>query len=129
MSEPSLAWTAVNRADMFKFMTDKIWYKFDNKDSEFDAWATWANASGSAAQKAAAAKFSGKVINWNLSQKFIQGWPEATDAIPGYVRKWGGGCLADASSGVGGFCFFEHNDTRFYDCALYEPSEAVPAAE
>ena len=55
MGEPSLAYTAVTKANQRVFMTDKIWYKFSDQTTKFDAWKTWANTSGSTAQKAAAA--------------------------------------------------------------------------
>ena len=75
MSEPALAWTAVAKASQYEFMLDKIWFKFGNQDTTWDAWKTWATASGSTAQKAAAEKFSGKVIDFTISMEFIKGWP------------------------------------------------------
>jgi len=30
----------------------------------------------------------------------------------GFVKKWSGGCLKDHSSGMGGFCLLETNDTN-----------------
>ena len=30
MSEPSIAWTAAAKADMFEFMYEKVWYKFED---------------------------------------------------------------------------------------------------
>ncbi len=46
MSEPSLAWTAVAKTDMLSFMADKVYMKFGNEDTVFNAWKTWADASG-----------------------------------------------------------------------------------
>ena len=44
----SLAWTAVAKADMLSFMADKVYMKFGNEDTVFNAWKTWADANGNA---------------------------------------------------------------------------------
>ena len=106
MGEPSLAWTAPAKADMFEFMYEKVWYKFEDQSTVFDAWATWANTSGTSDQKAQAVKFGGRAMTVLISNTFVSGWP--TD--PAYVTKWSGGCLRDESSGVGGFCLLETSD-------------------
>ena len=44
----------------------------------------------------------------------------------GFVKKWGGACMKDHSSGMGGFCLFETNDTPFYDCHHIDGTTAAP---
>ena len=129
MAEPSLAYTAVTRANQNTFMEDKIWYKFGDETTKFSAWKTWADASGSTAQKAAATMYSGRVIDFTISNKFIKGWPTPDFAKLHfeYVTRWSGGCLRDYSSGMGGFCLIEDNSTPFWDCGSIDSSEAVPA--
>ncbi len=114
----SLAWTAVAKTDMVSFMTDKVYMKFGNEDTVFNAWKTWADASGNSFEKAAATKFSGKTIDFIISNSWLAGWPTPDPANNFYefVTKWSGGCLEDYSSGMGGFCLLEDNDTAFYDC-------------
>jgi len=68
----------------------------------YDAWAE-ANSSNANAEK-----FSGRALNFMFSNDFISAW---TSGPLEYVRKWSGGCLKDYSSGMGGFCLLEFNDT------------------
>ena len=44
----------------------------------------------------------------------------------GFVTKWGGACMKDHSSGMGGFCLFDNNDTPFYDCHHIDSTTAAP---
>ena len=68
----------------------------------YDAWAE-ANDSNANAEL-----FSGRALNFMFSTTFISSW----DAMPTeFVRKWSGACLKDYSSGMGGFCLLEDNDT------------------
>merc|ERR1712110_1393693 len=97
----SLAWTAPAKTDMYEFMYEKVWYKFEDKTTLWDAWGA-ANTS----ETARIAKYSGRALTVKVSNAFIAGWP--TD--PAYVTKWSGGCLRDESSGVGGFCLLENAD-------------------
>ena len=117
MAAPSLAWTATAKADQTVFMVDKLWFKFSDKDTEWNAWATWANSSGNATQKAAAAKFSGRAMDFIVSNAWIKGWP-APDGAKWFefAKRWAGGCLKDYSSGTGGFCLLEDNGTHYWDC-------------
>ena len=120
MSEPTLAWTTkVAKTDLYTFMEDKIWYKFSDQSVLFNAWSTWANASGSTYQKTAATTYAGgRAMDFRISNKFLTGWP-APNFSSGYfeyVTKWSGGCIRDYSSGMGGFCLYEDMDTAFYDC-------------
>jgi len=99
----SLAFTAPDKADMFEFLEEKVWYKFEDQTDVFDAWAT-ANSSSANVDK-----YDGRALTFMFSTAFISGW----DAIPlGFVKKWSGGCLKDYSSGMGGFCLLETNDTN-----------------
>lgn len=52
MVEPSIAWTAPTTANMFEFMYEKVWYKFEDQTTLFDAWATYAASSGDATKAA-----------------------------------------------------------------------------
>ena len=98
----SLAFTAPDKADMFEFLEEKVWYKFETQTDLFDAWAT-ANSSNANVDK-----YDGRALTFMFSTTFISGW----DALPlGFVKKWSGGCLKDHSSGMGGFCLLEDNDT------------------
>merc|ERR1719507_392779 len=107
MVAPSLAWTAAAKADMFEFMYKKVWYKFEDKSTIFDAYVTFAAATGDSSGVAHGVKFSGRTLTVLVRNSFITGWP--TD--PAYVTKWSGGCLRDESSGVGGFCLLETSST------------------
>ena len=69
----------------------------------YDAWA--ASNSGNAN----ADKFSGRALNFMFSTSFISAWSTAPTE---FVRKWSGACLKDYSSGMGGFCLLEDNDTN-----------------
>jgi hypothetical protein len=113
---------------MTTFMRDKIYYKFGNEDTKFNAWATWAAASGSAEDKANAIKFSGRTIDFIISNKWLDSWPAPDPAnnLYAFVTKWSGGCLRDYSSGMGGFCVFEDNDTAFYDCGRIDCMYSAP---
>jgi len=53
-----------------------------------------------------------------MSNAWLAGWPapDPKNNFYEYVTKWSGGCLEDYSSGMGGFCLLEDNDTAFYDC-------------
>ena len=99
----SLAFTAPVKADMFEFLQEKVWYKFEDQDTLWDAWAS-ANSSD-----AAASKYSGRAMTFMFSTAFISAWSAAPIA---FVKKWSGGCLRDHSSGMGGFCLLETNDTN-----------------
>ena len=129
MGEPSLAYTAVTKANQSTFMEDKIWYKFSDQTTKFESWKTWATSSGNTQQKAAALKYSGRVIDFTISNKFLKGWPtpDFTKKHFQYVTKWSGGCLRDHSSGMGGFCLLEDNDTAFWDCGDIDSTEAAPS--
>ena len=97
----SLAFTVKTQAEMFEFLEEKVWYHFEDQDTLWDAWAA-ANSSD-----ANATKCSGRTLSINFSNKFISVWP----LDPAYVQKWSGMCLKDYSSGMGGFCLLETNDT------------------
>jgi hypothetical protein len=128
MAAPTLAYTAVAKASQWQMMTDKLWYKFGDQTTKFDAWAVWAAASGSTAQKAAGLKFSGRTIDFTVSNKFITGWPAPVyPTYFQYTSKWSGGCFKDYSSGMGGFCVIEDNDTAFWDCGTIDSTAAAPA--
>lgn len=127
----SLAWTAVAKTDMTSFMTDKMYMKFGNEDTVFNAWATWAAASGNAAQKAAGLKFSGKTIDFIVSNGWLANWPapDPSKSFYEFATKWSGGCLEDYSSSMGGFCLLEDNDTAFYDCGAIDCQYAVDGSD
>ncbi len=120
MASPLTSWTAVAKTDMTSFMTDKIYMKFGNRDTEYDAWATAvaANGASTAAEKAAALKFSGKTIDFIVSNGWLPSWPapDVSKNFYEFASKWSGGCLEDYSSAMGGFCLLEDNSTAFYDC-------------
>ena len=99
----SLAWTAATKADMFEFLEEKVWYKFEDQTTVYDAWAD-ANSGN-----ANAAKYSGRALTFMFSTTFISAWSSMPTE---FVRKWSGGCLKDYSSGMGGFCLLEDNDTN-----------------
>ncbi len=115
---------------MTSFMSDKVYYKFGNRDTEYDAWATSVAASGTAVQKAAALKFSGKTIDFIMSNGWLASWPapDVSKSFYEYVTKWSGGCLEDYSSGMGGFCVLEDNNTAFYDCGNIDCQYAADAS-
>ena len=98
----TLTWTAATKAQMYQFMDDKVWYKFEDQTSVWDAWAT-ANSSS-----ANASKYSGRAMTFMMSTAFVEGWI----ADPQFVKKWSGGCLKDHSSAMGGICLLETNDTN-----------------
>lgn len=68
----------------------------------YDAWAE-ANSSNANVDL-----YSGRALNFMFSTTFISAW---ADAPTEFVRKWSGACLKDYSSGMGGFCLLEDNDT------------------
>lgn len=119
--EPPLAWTITPLADQFTFLRDKIYFKFGENDTVYDAWKVWAAANGSTEEKAAAIKFSGKTIDFTISNGWIDAWPTPDVAKKQYeyVTKWAGGCIRDYSSKMGGFCLLEDNETAFWDCGEY----------
>ena len=79
MSEPSLTWTVrttTTDAVLFEISTanwlfaQSMW--IEDQSTAFNEWVTWANASGTQAQKDAAAMYSGYAmetfINFNPTQ-------------------------------------------------------------
>lgn len=135
MAEPSLAYTATIKTKQYEFMMEKLWFSFSQQDTLFDAWKVWANTSGSTAQQAIAKKFTGRTMDFIVAIKAISGFPGASDYVAtatvpqiGFVTKWGGACLKDWSSGMGGWCMWETNDTPFYDCGHIDAAYAVPSA-
>lgn len=130
MGEPSLAWTFPAKTPEWKpFMTDKIWFKVVDQTAKYDAWTTWAAASGSTEQKAIANTYSGQALEFIVSNGWIKGWPDyQTDPNAfQFTTKWSGGCLRDYSSGMGGFCVIEDNGTYFWDCGTIDSAYAAPA--
>lgn len=45
------------------------------------------------------------------------------------VTKWAGACFVDVSSGVGGFCLLEDNDTAYWDCNDIDSEENFDSAQ
>lgn len=74
MGEPSLAWTITAKDKMDTLMEEKMWIKF-TQNSDYAAWATWANTSGSATQKDVAAKYDGRAMDFIVSTKWLSDWP------------------------------------------------------
>lgn len=131
MSEPALSWTAPALADLTLFMTDKIWFKVSDQTATYDAWVAWADVSGSTEEKAIKDKFSGQVMDFTISNRWFDGWPDYTTEPTAfqYTTKWSGGCIRDYSSGMGGFCVIEDNDTHFWDCGDIDSEFAAPARD
>ena len=72
-------------------------------------------------------------MDFNVAISAIKGFPGhkdyvATPSVPdlGFVTKWGGACMQDYSSGMGGWCLFENNDTPFWDCHHVSNTYAAP---
>jgi len=72
-------------------------------------------------------------MDFTIGIKAIKGFPGHKDYVAsatvpnlGFVTKWGGACLQDHSSGMGGFCLFEDNDTAFYDCKHIDNTYNAP---
>ena len=108
----SLAFTVeTDAANLYEFRAAKVWYKFEDHTSEFDAWAT-ANPS-----EPQATQFSGRAAQIRVSNKFLTNWPSPADGAGNkeYCPKWSGGCLRDYSSGMGGFCLLEDSDIDLSD--------------
>ena len=98
----SLAFTVPDKANLFEFLEEKVWYKFEDQTSVYEAWAE-ANSSNANVDK-----YDGRALTFMFSTTFISAW----SAMPAeFVTKWSGGCLKDYSSGMGGFCLLEDNDT------------------
>ena len=98
----SLAWTAPTKANMFEFIQERLWYKFEERTSEWEAWTT-ANPDDAFAES-----HSSRAVTVMVSTSFISAW----SAVPtAFVKKYSGGCLRDYSSGAGGWCLLETNDT------------------
>ena len=68
----------------------------------YDAWAE-ANPSNGNVDK-----YDGRALNFMFSTTYISAY---SDAPTEFVRKWSGACFKDYSSGMGGFCLLEDNDT------------------
>lgn len=62
-------------------------------------------------EKAAAGKFSGRTMDVVVSMRFNDLWRSLSGGYE-FVKKWSGGCFKDVSSGVGGYCLLEENDTN-----------------
>lgn len=103
----SLTFTTPDKADQYEFMQDLLWYGFEDKDTEWDAY-TAANADSVDSYIMAALElYSGRTMSVRFNMAFIPGW--LTD--PAWVKKWSGVCLEDYSSSFGGVCILEINDT------------------
>ena len=105
----SLAFDMPTQADMYEHMGNKIWFRFDDHSDEWDAWVA-ANPNDSHIDS-----FSGRTISILISNAWIPGWPMYSEDTPDeyeFVTKWSGACLRDFSSGAGGFCLLETNDTE-----------------
>lgn len=116
----SLAFTMPEKANMYAWMHEKLWFEYSDHTAEWDAWVL-ANPS---VDQAKIDKFSGATLTVMVSNAFIKGFPmdpTQTDQYQ-YVTKWSGGCLRDESSGMGGFCLLEHNDT---DLSTLTPAESI----
>ena len=100
----SLAFTAPTKANMFEFIQERLWYKFEDRSEEWDAWV--AANDGNAFTET----MSSRAVTILINTGFIEAWSAVTATV-GFVKKWTGACLRDYSSGVGGFCIFETNDT------------------
>ena len=98
----SLAFTAPTKANMFEFIQERLWYSFEERTAEWDAWAT-ANPSDPFATS-----HGGRAVTVMMSTSFIAAWSVVPAA---FVKKWSGACLRDYSSGAGGWCILETNDT------------------
>lgn len=116
MVAPTVTWTptAATMDDAFVLMQHIASYESSGQDTLFDAWATWAAASGTTDDKAAATKYSGYAYTtwWSLA-----GFPslaaEATlaTAFPsaptvGWYMCGNGMCMRDTEYGLGGTCMF-----------------------
>ena len=103
----SLAFDMPSKADMYYFVRDKIWFRFEDHTAEWDSWVA-ANP-----EDDHVSKFSGRTLTVLVSNTFIEEWPRDYDDsnVYEYVTKWSGACLQDTSSGAGGFCLLESNDT------------------
>ena len=97
----SLAWTAPTSGNMFQFISERVWYEFSDQTSTWDAWAAANSADANAA------KYDGRALTLMFNTGFLSVWP----ADPAFVKKWTGACLKDYSSGKGGICLLETNDT------------------
>lgn len=127
----TLAYTAPVEAEMYEMIYEKFSYKFDDNSTTFDAWAT---ANTATDDLAAQAIFGGRTLTVLVDQNWITGWPAAsndpTTPIPAFVTKYSGACLADHSSGMGGFCLLETNDTDMTgDAAAIYLDTVTPAAD
>ena len=98
----SLAFTAPTKANMFEFIQERLWYSFEERTAEWDAW-TAANPSDPYATS-----HGGRAVTVMMSTSFIAAWSVVPAA---FVKKWSGACLRDYSSGAGGWCILETNDT------------------
>ena len=87
---------------MFELVQERMWYSFEERTAEWDAW-TAANPSD-----AFASSHGGRAVTVLVSTSFISAWSVVPAA---FVKKWSGGCLRDYSSGAGGWCLLETNDT------------------
>ena len=93
----SLAFTAPSStADMIEVVDELVYFKFEDQDTLWDAYAEDASSDY-------AAKFSGRALTFAFSVAYTDEWP----AEPAYVKEWSGACLKDHSSGMGGFCLME----------------------
>jgi len=68
-------------------------------------------------------------MDFIVSNAWIKGWPDYNTVSTAFqfATRWSGGCLRDYSSGVGGFCVFEDNDTPYWDCGDIDSTYAAPA--
>ncbi len=64
MSEPSLAVTLTADDTWSELYWKRLSYVLAGQDTAWDAWKTWANASGSADQKWFAERYSGYVLGY-----------------------------------------------------------------
>ena len=101
----SLAFTAPTTDKMFEFIQERLWYKFEDRTDE---WTAYVDSVG--ADSSDATTYSEYAVTFVVNTSFISAWDAITPTVA-WVRKWTGGCLRDYSSGLGGFCVFQTNDT------------------
>ena len=100
-----LAWSAPAKADMYELISERLWYKFEERNEEWEAW-TAANPNSSYVDN-----YSSRAVTVLVSTSFISAWSAAPAK---FVKKYSGGCLRDYSSGAGGWCLLETNDTDLF---------------
>jgi hypothetical protein len=93
---------------LYQVLYEKSWYEFTDDVPEVTTWKT-AKAAGTAAEQAVVSKISDRSMSIEFSNAWLPNWATVTSMA--YVQKYSGVCFQDMSSGKGGFCLLENNDT------------------